>query len=539
MYDLLIRGGEVIDGSGRAGFQADVAIERDRIAAIGQLGDAPARRVIQARGKVVAPGFIDIHTHSELPLLVDGRAMSKVMQGVTLEVVGNCGTSPGPWTAAVERRLRRLAPPDDELQRWRWQSTGDVMAKLEERGVALNVAFLVGHGTLRTAVMGPEQRRPSLDELRAMQELLRRELEQGALGLSTGLIYAPSMYADTDEIVALAQVLREYGRLYTSHIRGEGDTVAQAVAEAIEVGRQAGVPVQVSHLKATGRNNWGRAPELLSLIERARADGVDVMADQYPYVASSTTLTAVLPPWALSGGTEAMLGRLADAEQRALIRRQITEGAPDWPNPLMSGCTFDDIVVASFAPNPSWEGKTIAAIAEELGVEPEETVLRLLEAAAGDVAIIRFAMSEDDVREIMRHPLVMIGSDGSSLAADGPLARGKPHPRSYGTYPRVLGHYVREERVLSLPEAVRKMTGLPAHRLGLKDRGRLVTGYKADVVVFDPSTVDETATWAKPHRYPVGIDWVIVNGVPVVAEGRHTGARPGRVLRWGASGCPE
>ncbi len=259
------------------------------------------------------------------------------------------------------------------------------------------------------------------------------------------------------------------------------------------------------------------------------------MADQYPSVASSTTLTAVLPPWALSGGTEAMPGRLADAEQRALIRRQITKGASDWPNPLMRGCTFDDLVLASFAPNPSWEGRSIAAIAGELEAEPEEAVLRLLETAAGAGAIIRFAMSEDDVREIMRHPLVMVGSDGSSLAADGPLAHGKSHPRSYRTYPRVLGHYVREERVLSLSETVRKMTELPAYRLGLKDRGRLVAGYKADVVVFDPSTVAETATWAEPHRYPVGIEWVIVNGVPVVAEGQHTGAQPGRVLRWGAS----
>lgn len=539
MYDLLIRGGEVIDGSGRAGFTADVAIERDRIAAIGQLGDVPARRVIDARGKVVSPGFIDIHTHSELPLLVDGRAMSKVMQGVTLEVVGNCGTSPGPWTAAVERRLRRLAPADDELQQWRWESTGDVMAKLEARGVALNVAFLVGHGTLRTAVMGAEQRPPRPDELEAMQSLLRRELEHGALGLSTGLIYAPSMYADTDEIAALAQVLRSYGRIYTSHVRGEGDTVVQAVSEAIEVGRRAGVPVQVSHLKVTGRHNWGRGPELLALIERARSDGVDVMADQYPYIASSTTLTAVLPPWALSGGTDAMLQRLADPAQRAMIRRQITEGAPDWPNPLMRGCTFDDIVLASFPPNANWEGASVSAVAAELEVEPEEAVLRLLEAAGGDVAIIRFAMSEDDVRTIMHHPLVMVGSDGSSLAADGPLARGKPHPRSYGTFPRVLGHYVRDERVLGLPEAVRKMTGLPALRMGLKDRGRLAIGFKADVVVFDPSTVAEAATWVEPHRYPVGIEWVIVNGEPVVADGRHTGARPGRVLRWGVSGCPD
>ena len=538
MLDLLIRNGTVFDGSGRPGFVADVAIEGNRIVHIGRLESAVARQVIDATGKAVAPGFIDIHTHSELPLLVDGRAMSKVMQGVTLEVVGNCGTSPGPRTPVVEARLRALAPADDELQQWTWQTTGEFMDKLQQRGIALNVAFLVGHGSLRTAVMGTEQRPPTPVELRQMQERLRLELEQGALGLSTGLIYAPSMYAQTEELIALARVLREMGRIYASHIRGEGDTVAEAIDEAITIGRQTGVPVQISHLKATGRQNWGRAPALLRLLEQARGDGIDVMADQYPYVASSTTLTAVLPPWALSGGIPQLLRRLQDPTQRALIRQQITEDVDGWV-PLLRGCTFADLIIASFAPDPSLEGQSLADIAAQRGLDPSELTLQLLEEAGGEVSIIRFAMSEEDVRTILQHPLVMVGSDGSALAADGPLSRGKPHPRAYGTFPRVLGHYVRDERVLSLPEAVRKMTALPAMRLGLKERGRLVAGYRADIVVFDPATVAERATWANPHQYPCGIEWVLVNGVPVVAHGQHTGARPGRVLRWGVAGCPE
>lgn len=527
MLDVLITGGTVLDGTGAPGRRADVAIAGDRIREVGPLPGATATLTVDARGLAVAPGFVDMHSHADFVLPGLPTADSKVHQGFTLEVVGNCGLSAAPLAAARRQAAIDAAGLVLPPLSWDWRGFGSYLDRLREGGTSVNVAALVGHGTVRILARGAGDGRPDADELRAMQAEVRRAVDEGALGVSSGLIYPPGVYADTDELVALARAAGEAGGFYASHIRGEGDTLLEALGEAIAVGRRAGVPVQVSHLKAAGRRNWPKMARAIELIEAARAEGLDVAADMYPYPAGSTMLGALLPAWAHAGGRPALLGRLADPAARARMREAL-----DGPG-LAQDAGWDAIVLSACRAHPGYEGRTIAEIAAERRQAAADSVLDVLREADAEADMVLFMMSEDNVALGLRQPWVMVGSDGEGRAAAGPYASGKPHPRNYGTCPRILGRYVRDEGLLPLPEAVRKMTGLPAGKLGLRNRGLLRSGAFADVVVFDPGTVAEAATFAEPHRYPRGIPWVLVNGRPVIAEGRHTGARPGRVLARG------
>ena len=523
--DLLIREARVVDGASNPWFHADVGVEAGRIALVARPGtDCSARRTIDGAGRIVCPGFIDIHGHSDLSLFSFPLAQSKLLQGVTTEVGGNCGWSAAPMNPEMEAQARSEHPRPEDVP-WGFHSLDRYLAAIEQHGIAVNYGCHVGHGTLREAVMGSADRPATPFELARMARMLEEALEAGAMGLSSGLIYAPGCYAPPSELEHLAAVAYRHGRLYASHIRGEGDTLEQAVAEAIAVGRQGKGAVQIAHHKASGRPNWGRVSRTLAMVDEARSQGVDVTIDQYPYTASSTDLTAYLPAWARAGGTRALQERLQDPAARARIREEVRR-------PVADAGETDDwslILLACVRGRRDWEGRTVQEISELTGTAPVDVVLDLVAAEGGTVQVVHFGMAEDDVRLVMRHPAVMVGSDGSSLAPDP--AWGKPHPRSYGTFARVLGHYVREAGLLSLEAAVHKLTGLPAARLALADRGRVAPGYWADLVLFDPAAIQATATFADPCRHPAGVHLVVVNGVIAAEDGVATGARPGRVLR--------
>ena len=546
MYDLLLRGGHVVDGTGAPSFRADLAIADGRIAALGNLDDAPAADVLDISGLAACPGFIDMHSHSDTTLLVDGRGLSKIHQGVTTEVVGNCGFSPAPITDHSAKDVAGLHGSFGSAVSalpWDWRSFGDYLARLEAGGLGVNVVALAGHLTLRAVAMGFARRPPTDDELAVMRRLLADALDDGAWGLSTGLIYPPSCYADTDELVALAEVASERGGFYFSHIRGEGASLLKAVGEACEIAERAGLPVQVAHHKASGQPYWGRTRESLQLIDWANQRGLRVDFDVYPYVASSSLLDSLLPAWAHEGGLEPTLERLRDPATRA---RLAAEGPA---NSRQLDQVFISLVQT--AANKWCEGLSVVEVAERRGVAPAEAVFALLLEEQARAAMISFTMDEADVRRVLSHPRATIGSDGLAVAPEGPLSEGKPHPRFYGTFPRVLGHYARDEGLFSQEEASRstgdtrlpalgqciavyKMTGRPAEVLGLRSKGRVAVGYDADLVVFDPATVNDQATFADPHQYPIGMPHVIVNGVVAVRNGEHTGALAGRVLRRGA-----
>jgi N-acyl-D-amino-acid deacylase len=524
MLDVLVRGGTVIDGTGGPARRADVAIEGDRIREVGLLTRAAAARVIDAAGLIVTPGFVDMHSHADYVLPGLPTADSKVHQGFTLEVVGNCGQSPAPLAEACRQDAMGASGLVLPPLAWDWESFGSYLGRLREQGTSVNVAPLVGHGAVRMLAMGMRAAAPEPAEFRAMESAVRRAMDEGAVGVSTGLIYPPGVYADIAEIIALARVVGRAGGLYASHIRGEGSTLLEAIGEAIEVGRRGDLPVEISHLKASGPPNWPKMARAIELIEAARAEGLDVTADMYPYPAGSTALNALLPDWAHAGGRPALLGRLGDPAERARLR-----AALDGPGRALE-TGWDRIVIATYPPHPAYEGRSLEDVAAARRVDPAEALLDLLRDAGGEGEMILHGMSEDNVALGLRQPWVMIGSDGEGRAAEGPYASGKPHPRNYGTVPRFLGHYVRERRLVSLEAAVRKLTGLPAGKLGLPDRGIVRAGAFADLVVFDAERIAETSTFQAPHRYPEGIPWVLVNGEPVVADGRHTGARPGRVV---------
>jgi N-acyl-D-amino-acid deacylase len=527
MLDLKIVGATVMDGTGRPGSRTDVGVRDEAIAAVGDLSRESAGTVLNATGRVLAPGFIDMHSHSDWRLWGNRRAESKIRQGVTTEVVGNCGFSPAPVTSEFLEEMRAFALYIPRGMDFTWRSVGEYLRAFDRDGTALNVVQLVGHGTLRLAAMGFARRAPTSGELTTMQRMLTEAMNEGAWGLSTGLIYAPGSYSTTDEIVAVARAAARYRGFYASHIRGEGATLLQAVAEAIQVGREAELPVQISHIKAAGKPYWGKVAEALALIDAARADGLDVMADVYPYTASSTSLRTALPDWALEGGVAAMLKRLNDAGERERIREDMARGGG---YSIVERMGWENVMIAWCPRRKDAEGRRVSEIAEARRLDPLDAVFELLRDAEGVASMILFQLDERDFVRAVSHPHVVIGSDGSSLATTGEMSAGKPHPRSYGTFPRVLGRYTRDERVLSLAEAVHKMTGLPARRLALRDRGEIRVGAKADLVVFDPRRVADQATYEEPHRYPVGIDHVIVNGRFVIKDGEHTGSLPGKVL---------
>jgi len=527
MLDVLIKNGWVVDGSGGPAFRADVGIEGDRIAVVATDVSQEAGRTIDAQGLHVAPGFIDPHTHSDLTLLADPRAQSKIRQGVTTEVVGNCGFSPAPLRgAAVEEVQANAEICGVEVT---WRSMAEYLDTLRDAGSAVNVVPLVGHNTVRGCVLGYDDVQPTPEQQRAMEELVALAMEQGARGMSTGLYYPPGFYARTEEVIGLASVVSEHNGIYATHIRSESDLLFESVAEALEIGAEAEVRVEIAHLKLEGHCNWQGADELLGMLEDGLAQGVRVGCDQYPYVASSTSLAAVLPEWAQTGGAAAVADRLRDPDFRARLRQDWEENRSAWEN--RSGVReWDEILVAECRPCPEVLGKTIAEIAEGEDKDPLEAFFDLIVVSEGQAGGVFFDQLEENVRALMRHPLVAVGSDGYALSPEGLLGQRNPHPRSYGTFPRVLGRYVREENVLPLPEAVRKMTSLAAERFGLTDRGLVREGAWADVVLFDAVQINDEATFTDPQQYPSGIPYVVVNGVVVIDQGEHSGALPGRLL---------
>jgi N-acyl-D-amino-acid deacylase len=518
--DTVIYGGTLYDGSGAPGIAADIAISGDRIAGIGAnlAGLYPGARKFDAGGLAVAPGFIDIHTHSDLSVLRNREMRSSVHQGVTTELTGNCGITMGlvqPETPAFKQEMHWL---EREGLLLRWTRLGGFFSLLEDEGLSCNMATLAGHGTIRKAVMEFAERAPDATELARMRRIVADAMEDGAVGLSTGLEYLPGGYADLDEICALAEVARDAGGFYASHLRSEGDQFLEAVDEAIAVGERTGIPVQLSHHKAEGKANWGKVRTTLARMQSARDNGLDVMTDQYPYTAFMTGLMLILlPEWARNGSPEDVVARLTDIETRARIEQEV----------LSSGLDFNAIQIGIARSQPEVQGLTLTQLAQRSETNPAAAGIDLLIAEKGWVGAAHFALSEDDVELVLRDPHTMIGSDGVATTPGGD----KPHPRCYGTFPRILGRYVRERGVLSLPDAIRRMTGLPARRLGLRDRGLLAPGCKADITVFSPTSIADVATFEDPHRYPTGIEFVFVNGRLTIEHGDHNGERAGVVLR--------
>jgi N-acyl-D-aspartate/D-glutamate deacylase len=532
VHDVLVRGGTIVDGSGAPGFPADVAISGGRIAAIGEdLG--AARDTVDATGLVVAPGFIDMLGHSEFRLLADGRAISKIFQGVTTEITGEVSSVVPVSEATKAERAAEISPWGVEID---WEDLEGYFARLEKQGTAIHLGTWVGLSTLRVWGVGWEDRPATPSEMDAMRDALARAMDAGAFGLSSGLIYAPGRYAATDEIVELARVVAERGGFYATHMRSEGARLLEAIDEAIAIGERSGAPVLIHHLKASGKSSWGKMAEAIARIEAARARGVDVMASVYPYVASSTGLDQVLPDWVTEGGTEATLARLADPALRDSLEAELSgrTSSGDWTLGTSaggpSGIQISDVVTDSLE---RYEGMRLDAIAAERGQSAAAAAIDLLVADSLRTAAIYFSMSEDDLALALRQPWVMIGGDAGIRALDGPLSTDQPHPRAYGTFPRVLCRYSREMGLFPLEEAVRKMTSLPAARAGLAERGLLEPGRYADVVVFDGDTVCDRATFEAPKRLPVGIEHVIVDGVPVLRHGEPTGELPGHGLRRG------
>ncbi|MCI0476585.1 MAG: D-aminoacylase, partial [Anaerolineales bacterium] len=467
-------------------------------------------------------------THSDETVFVNPKMESKIHQGVTTEVTGNCGGSAAPlYGAARDDLLHDIAQFENLMLDW--QTMGEYLDRVERTRLSTNYVTFVGQGTLRACVMGHAMRAPTPDELKQMQNLLARSMEEGAWGVSTGLIYPPSSYADVDELVALSRVAAERGGLYTSHIRNEGDRLLEAVDEAITIGERAQIRVELAHHKAAGKRNWGKVNASLEKIARARERGIQVAADQYPYVASSTGLSTVIPDWAHEGGWEKLVARLRDADTRKRITDEVRVARPGWENPAVDS-GWHNIMIVGCKSDRALQGKTVWQIAEMQGKDPVETSCDLLIANEGSVQVVIFSMSEDDVKTVMRVPWVSVGSDSGARAPTGQLAQVQCHPRTYGTFPRVLGKYVREEKVLTWELAIFKMTTGPARMLGLDRRGEIRAGYFADLVVFDPATIVDTATFTEPHQFPVGIDYVLVNGALTIDHGKHTDARAGRVL---------
>ena len=523
-YDLVFDNCTILDGTGTARRSGAVAVQGSRIAAVGEISDRKAAGVIDLDGLVVCPGFIDTHSHSDFPLLIDPAAQSKIRQGVTTEIVGNCGFSPAPVTDInrsdmISTNMHFAMGADFD---WSWDSMGGYLDRLDGSGVAVNVLALVGHVPIRTAVMGYDKRYPTSGELNEMKALLRASLEEGAFGFSTGLIFPPSSYSETDEIVELAGVLAEFGGIYFSHIRGEGHSLLRAVAEAIEIGERTGVAVQMAHHKAAGRPFWGRVRDSLAMVEAARDRGVDVTVDVYPYPAGSGGLTQLIPEWAHEGGPEATLARLRDRAVRDQLEAELRSSRREW----------DTVYIAwSASGNPDVVGKSLAQIARQRGVPPETVAHDILIEEELQGVMLHFVMDENDVRYVLRHPAAMIGSDGSAISPEPPLSMGFPHPRFYGAFPRVLGHYARDENLFPLEEAVYKMTGFPAKKMGLDAKGILEPGRDADLVVFDPDRIIDKATFEDPHQFPEGIVHVMVGGRFVVRDGAQTAELPGRALR--------
>jgi N-acyl-D-amino-acid deacylase len=512
-FDLLIRNGRVVDGTGNPSFVADVGIRDGKIAALGRLADRKAARTIDAQGLVVAPGFIDIHNHSDDTILEDGNAESMVRQGVTTMIFGEGGSA---------------APSE------KWKDFSSYYAELLRRGISTNVGSYLGSSTVWTKIHGSKAGPATPEELNRMRAVVREAMEQGALGVASSLSGPPGVWIDTDTLVAMCEVAGEYGGIYSTHMRTEGEGVFKSVAEAIEIGRRAKLPVDVIHLKIAEHKLWGKMPELVALLANTRAQGQLVEANVYPYRAGQNNLSSIIPPWAHEGGSKAMIARLKDPALRPRLEKEILNGIPgsDWYNHYTATGGWEGMLLVTFR-NPKYkqfQGKRMNEVIKAIGKPPLDVLFELLTENEGSVPTVYFHHAEEDMRYALKQPFVSIGSDGTAVKTEGPLAAGHPHPRYYGTFPRVLGRYVREEKLLSLEEAIRKMTSANAAKIRVYDRGLLRPGQWADVTIFNPNTVIDHATFEQPHQYATGIEFVIVNGKPVLERGTHTSARPGAIL---------
>jgi dihydroorotase/N-acyl-D-amino-acid deacylase len=528
-FDLIIANGHVIDGTGSPWYAADIAIKSGHVAAIGNLARFKAKRTIDVHGLTVAPGFIDMLGQSEFTMLVDPRLPSKIFQGITTEITGE-GESAAPLNDAMIRENQ--AGYDHYGIKPDWRTFGEYFARLQKQGMGINLGSYIGATSVREMVVGYDDRAPTAGELQRMRGLVEEGMQQGALGLSTSLQYPPAPYARTDELIALAQMASQYGGIYATHMRSEGDAEMASLDEVFGIAVAAHIPVEIFHLKASGKSNWGKAPQVIEHIEAARARGIDVAADTYAYTAWQNTFSAFIPPWAHAGGNDKLLARLADPTQRARIRKDLQTPSTTWDNEWLAIQGPQDILVTSVTNEAlvPYQGKRISEIATEWHEDAIDTIMDFLikDHAATGVAV--FGMSEPDVALVLRQPWVSVDNDAPGAATAGVLGSEHPHPRAYGTFPRILRKYVREEHVLTLPDAIRKFTALAAQREHLVDRGVLKQGMWADVVVFDPATIHDTATYENPNQLAIGMRYVLVNGVLVIDDGAMTGALPGRVI---------
>jgi N-acyl-D-amino-acid deacylase len=526
-YDIVILNGTVIDGSGQPGYPADIGIKGEQIAFIGDLEVGDGVRAMDATGLVVSPGFIDMMGQSEYRLLLDGRSQSKAHQGITTEVTGEGGSIAPLAGPALASFRERTAPDSLDVV---WTTLEGYFEALNQKGISINIATFVGATQVRACVIGYDDRPPTEDELARMRQLVTEAMEDGAWGLSSSLVYPPAFYASTEELIALAQIASSHGGIYATHMRSESNNLFEALEEAIRIGREAEIPVEIFHLKAAGKTNWDKVDEVLKRIEDVRSEGLDIMADVYPYTAGSTGLASTMPPWVQDGGREDFYKRLQDPAIRRRLQREMTTLDGDWENFYIGSdrIMITDMPLKDYG---HYEGKYLRDLARERNEDPMETIFNLHVLTEGfRIDAVYFMMAEENKRKIMQKPWVSFCCDSGARATEGRLNDGSPHPRAYGTFPRILGKYVREEKLLTVEEAIRKMTALPASRMGFKDRGRIETGLAADIVCFNPDTVIDKATYEDPHQYPEGIDYVLVNGTVVIDQGQHTGARSGKPL---------
>ena len=530
-FDVIIRGGTVYDGTGAAPRQADVAICGDRIAAIGDLNTARARTIVDAKGLAVAPGFINMLSWSTESLIQDGRSQSEIRQGVTTEIMGE-GESMGPVNDRVREHMLRAQT--DIKYDIKWNTLAEYLQYLEKRGISCNVASFLGATTVREYVIGFEDKAPTPEQLDQMRELVRKEMEAGALGIGTSLIYPPAFYASTDELIELCKVAAKYQGKYISHMRSEGNQLIEALDELLRIAREANIPAELYHIKAAGQENWSKEDELLPRIERAQKEGLNVRANMYTYTAAGTGLDACLPPWSEDGGYPALFKRLRDPATREKIKAEVKIDSDKWENLYLAAGSPDKILLVGFKSDKlkPLTGKTLAEVAKMRGKDPIDTMMDLIAEDESRIGTIYFVMSEDNVKKEVAKAWISFGSDEASQAPEPPFTKSNPHPRAYGNFARVLGKYVRDEKVIPMKEAIHRLSGLPATNLGLDHRGFVKEGMFADVVVFDPATIADRATFEKPHQYAVGVKHVFVNGVQVIKDGEHTGAKPGRAL-WG------
>jgi len=531
-FDIIMRNGTVYDGTGSPGRRVDVGIRGDRIATVGDLSAASAATTIDAKGLAVTPGFINMLSWSTESLLVDGRSQGDIRQGVTTEIFGE-GSSMGPLTDAMKTRM--VEQMGDIKFDITWTTLSEYLTELERRGVSTNVASFIGATTIREHVIGLEDKKPTPQQLEEMRALVRKEMEAGALGIGSSLIYAPAFYASTDELIELCKVAAQYRGKYISHMRSEGVRLMEAVEELLRISREAKIPAEIYHLKAAGQANWSKMDKVIAMVEQARTEGLKITADMYTYPAGATGLDAAMPPWVLDGGYEEAYKRLKDPAMRKKIALAISTPSTDWENLYLAAGSPDRVLLVEFKSEAlkSLTGKTLAEAAKLRGEEVVETIMNLVLEDRSRVGTVYFMMSEDNIRKQIRLPWVSFGSDGASMAPEPPFTKSSAHPRAYGNFARLLGRYVRDEKVIPLEEAVRRLSGLPATNLELDRRGFIREGMFADVVVFDPAQISDRATFEKPHQYAIGMKHVVVNGVQVLKDGKHTGAKPGRAL-WGS-----